>query len=109
MSQKTSLPRRAAVVFAVLSFTALLACGKKGMPEECDQYLARYECWLGKTGMAPSAVQSTVGGMRSTWTEASKNSTGRNAVLEACKKSQGEMESKFSEKGCANAAPAAKQ
>ena len=108
MTSKTSFRSRATVVFAVLSFAALVACGKKGMPEECDQYLARYECWLGKTGMAPSAAQSTVSGMRSTWTEASKNSVGRNAVLDACKKSQGEMESKFTEKGCQSAAPAKK-
>lgn len=108
MTSKTSLPRRASVLAAVVLFTALVACGKKGMPEECDQYLARYECWLGKTGMASPAVQQTVGGMRTTWTETSKNSTGRNAVLEACKKSQGEMEEKFASTGCANAAPAAK-
>lgn len=108
MSSKTSLARRASVLFAVVLFTALVACGKKGMPEECDQYLARYECWLGKTGMPAASVQQTVGGMRSTWAEASKNSTGRGAVLDACKKAQGEMEAKFSAQGCANAAPAAK-
>ena len=108
MTSKTSLARRASVLLSVVLFTALIACGKKGLPEECDQYLARYECWLGKTGMAKSDVSTTVGGMRTTWTEASKNSVGRNAVLDACKKSQGEMESKFASQGCANATPAAK-
>jgi hypothetical protein len=108
MTAKTSLPRRASVLAAVVLFTALVACGKKGMPEECDQYLARYECWLGKTGMAASDVSQTVGGMRTTWTEASKTGPGRNGVLEACKKSQGEMEAKFASTGCANAAPAKK-
>jgi hypothetical protein len=108
MTTKTSLPRRASVFAAVVLFTALVACGKKGMPAECDQYLARYECWLGKTGMPASSVSSTVGGMRTTWTDASKTSVGRNAVLDACKKSQGEMEAKFASTGCANAAPAAK-
>jgi hypothetical protein len=108
MTSKTSLSRRASVLAAVVLFTALVACGKKGMPEECDQYLARYECWLGKTGMAASAASSTVGTMRTTWTESSKTSVGRGAVLDACKKSQGEMEAKFASTGCANAAPAAK-
>ena len=105
MNVRTSLPRRASVVLSVLLFTALVACGKKGLPPECDQYLARYECWLGKTGMDASARGNTVGVMRNTWTEASKNSTGRAAVLDACKKSQGEMESKFASTGCANATP----
>jgi len=108
MTSKTSLPRRASVLVAVVLFTALVACGKKGMPEECDAYLARYECWLGKTGMAAGDVSKTVGTMRTTWTDASKTSVGRGAVLDACKKSQGEMESKFAAQGCANAAPAAK-
>lgn len=108
MNVRTSLSRRVSVVVSVLLFTALVACGKKGLPPECDQYLARYDCWLGKTGMDAAARGNTVGTMRTTWTEASKNSTGRTAVLEACKKSQGEMESKFASTGCASAAPAAK-
>ena len=108
MNLRTSLPRRVSVVVSVLLFTALVACGKKGMPPECDQYLARYECWLGKTGMDATARGNTVGTMRSTWTEASKNSTGRAAVLQACQKSQAEMESKFASTGCATAVPAGK-
>ena len=105
MTTKTSRSSRAAIVAAVVLFTALVACGKKGMPEECDQYLARYECWLAKTGMAPADAAKTVGTMRTTWTDASKTSVGRGAVLDACKKSQGEMESKFASSGCATAAP----
>ena len=105
MTSKTSLPRRASIFAAVVLFAALVACGKKGMPEECDQYLARYECWLLKTGMQSVDVNKTVGTMRTTWTDASKTSVGRNAVLDACKKSQGEMESKFASQGCANAMP----
>ena len=108
MSSKTSLPRRATVLVAVVLFTALVACGKKGLPEECDQYLARYQCWLGKTGMAASDVSTTVGGMRTTWADASKTSVGRGAVLDACNKAQGEMAAKFASTGCATAAPTAK-
>ena len=108
MNVRTPVLRRASIVVSVLLFTALVACGKKGLPEECDQYLARYDCWLGKTGMDATARGTTVGTMRNTWTEASKNSTGRAAVLDACKKSQGEMEAKFASTGCATAMPAAK-
>ena len=74
------------------------------MPPECDQYLARYDCWLGKQGMQDRAT--TIEGMRNTWNEASKTGAGRGAVKKACEKSQEEMASKFATAGCANALPA---
>jgi hypothetical protein len=107
MTSRTSLLRRSVVLTSVLLLTALAACGKKGLPEECDLYLARYDCWLAKQGMQDRS--KTIDTMRQTWTDASKTGPGRKAIVDACNKSQAEMESKFATAGCANAAPAVKE
>lgn len=91
--------RRALVVFSVLALT-VVACGKKGLPPECDQYLAKYDCYMTKQGMLPADRQATLGGMRSTWTTTSSTSDGRKAALAACQKMDSEMVSKFAEAGC---------
>ena len=52
----------------------VVACGKKGLPEECDQYLARYDCYMTKSGMSAADRQTTLGGMRDTWTTTSNTS-----------------------------------
>lgn len=91
------------VVFVIGSaLLVMAACGKKGLPEECDRYLAGYDCFLTKSGVADK--QTTLDTMRTTWTTASETSTGRAAILTACQQSQAQMEQKFKESGCATAA-----
>jgi hypothetical protein len=92
-------------VSVLVLLVPVAACGKKGLPEECEQYLARYDCWLGKSGVADK--QTTIDVMRKTWTDASKSGPGRAAIVGACEKSQAEMEQKFASSGCATATPAA--
>jgi hypothetical protein len=88
-------------VFVALAFALpVLACGKKGLPPECDKYLVKYDCFMTKSGMSSADRAKTVEGMRTTWTTASGTSTGRNAVLGACKQSEGEMATKFATAGC---------
>lgn len=91
--------RRAIVVTFTLALS-IVACGKKGLPPECDAYLAKYDCFMTKQGMAPADRQTTLGGMRDTWTTGSKTSQGRTAILAACQKMDSEMVSKFNEAGC---------
>lgn len=100
--------RRIGSVFFVLGLLVAVTagCGKKGLPEECDAYLARYDCYLAKMGMTDRAT--TVEGMRTTWTDASKTSTGRSTVQTACVTSEASMTAKFAEAGCANAKPKAR-
>ncbi len=99
--------RTASVLFALgLVVLTSAACGKKGLPEECDGYLARYDCYMAKMGVADRAT--TIDGMRNTWTEASKTTTGRAAVQTACGSSEAQMAAKFAEAGCAGAKPKAR-
>jgi hypothetical protein len=93
--------RRHIPALVVIGFVLLIAACKRGMPPECEQYLARYDCWLGKSGVADHAT--TTEAMRNTWTEASKTGPGRSAVLQACNKSQAEMEARFATSGCTSA------
>lgn len=81
------------------------ACGKKGLPKECEEYLVRYDCFLAKHGMAERA--STIKTMRQTWKEGCKTTVGRAAITSACKQSMAQMQSKFDEDGCKGGAPAA--
>jgi len=43
---------RRAIFVALAVALPVLACGKKGMPPECEQYLVKYECYMTKSGMA---------------------------------------------------------
>lgn len=79
---------------------SLVAC-KRGIPEECTQYLAQYDCFLGK--MNTPGKEVTIETMRTAWTEGSKTGAGRSAVLQACQQSQAQMASKFAESGCGGA------
>lgn len=91
--------RRALFVLLALALP-VAACGKKGLPPECDAYLVRYDCFLTKSGMAAADKQKTLDGMRSTWVTASNNPTGRNAVLGACKQMEASMASQLATSGC---------
>ena len=89
------------VVFAALAFALpVLACGKKGLPPECDKYLVKYDCYMTKVGMSSADKQKTLDGMRTTWVTSSNTPAGRTAVLGACQKMDAEMTSKFAEKSC---------
>jgi hypothetical protein len=91
-------------VFAVLAFALpVIACGKKGLPEECERYLAHYDCFLAKSGMTDRAA--TVDGIRDTWTTASKTPQGRSAILQACLTTEAQMDGKFRTAGCADVVP----
>lgn len=91
--------RRASFVALAVALP-VLACGKKGMPPECDQYLVKYECYMTKSGMAAADRQKTLAGMRDTWTNGSNTATGRTAILAACQQMDAQMVSKFAESGC---------
>lgn len=91
---------RRAIFVALAVALPVLACGKKGMPPECDQYLAKYECYMTKSGMAAADRQKTLSGMRDTWTNGSNTATGRTAILAACQQMDAQMVSKFAEAGC---------
>jgi hypothetical protein len=95
------------VVFTVLALALpVVACGKKGLPEECERYLAHYDCFLAKSGMTDR--QTTVDGIRDTWTNASKTPTGRAAILQACLTTEAQMDGKFRTAGCADVKPSAR-
>jgi hypothetical protein len=89
--------RRALVLSVFAAVVCLIAC-QKGLPPECETYLQQYDCWLGK--MNTPGKEVTIGTMRSTWTEASKTSTGRSATKTACETSATEMSAKFAQSGC---------
>ena len=91
---------RRAIFFIVALALPVVACGKKGMPLECDRYLVKYDCFLTKSGMAPADKQKTLDGLRETWTSASKTSTGRTAVVGACNQMDAQMVSQFASSGC---------
>lgn len=91
---------RRAIFVALAVALPVLACGKKGMPPECEQYLVKYECYMTKSGMAAPDRQKTLDGMRTTWTTSSSTGPGRTAVLGACQQMDGQMASKFAESGC---------
>ena len=91
--------RQALFVIVALALP-VVACGKKGMPPECDTYLVKYDCFLTKSGMAPADKQKTLDGMRETWTNASNTATGRTAIVGACKQMDAQMVSKFASSGC---------
>jgi hypothetical protein len=89
--------RTVITISLVAAAISLVAC-KRGLPEECTQYLAQYDCFLGK--MNTPGKEITVETMRTTWTESSKTGAGRSAVLQACQQSQAQMAAKFAESGC---------
>ena len=86
-------------LFVILALALpVVACGKKGLPPECERYLTHYDCFLAKSGVPNRDV--TVSGIRDTWTSASKNPTGRAAILTACQTQEAQMDSKFRSSGC---------
>ena len=85
--------------FAIVAVAlVVVACGPKGLPPECDQYLAQYDCFLAKSGMTDRAT--TVEGIRDTWTTASKTSQGRATIVTVCLSQQAQMDAKFRSNGC---------
>jgi hypothetical protein len=88
------------VLALALPVLACSACGKKGLPPECDKYLVQYDCYMAKSGMAAADRQKTLDGMRETWTTSSNTSAGRTAIVAACGQMQGQMTAKFAEAGC---------
>jgi hypothetical protein len=91
---------RRAVFFALAVALPVLACGKKGMPPECDKYLVKYDCFMTKSGMAAADRAKTIEGMRTTWANASNTSQGRTVILAACQQSEAQMASKFADANC---------
>ena len=91
---------RRAIFFVLALALPVAACGKKGMPPECDQFLVKYDCFLTKSGMAAADKQKTLDGIRQTWTTGSNTSTGRTAILGACKQMEGQMVSQLASSGC---------
>ncbi len=91
---------RRAVFFALALALPVIACGKKGMPPECDKFLVKYDCFLAKSGMSPADKGKTLDGMRETWSNGSKTATGRTAILAACQQMDGQMASKFVDSKC---------
>jgi hypothetical protein len=91
---------RRAVFFALALALPVIACGKKGMPPECDKFLVKYDCFLTKSGMSAADKAKTLDGMRETWSSGSKTATGRTAILAACNQMDGQMVSKFKDSSC---------
>jgi hypothetical protein len=91
---------RRAIFFALAVALPVLACGKKGMPPECDKYLVKYDCFMTKSGMAAADRAKTIEGMRTTWTTSSNTAQGRTIILAACQQMEGQMVSKFADAGC---------
>lgn len=91
---------RRAIFFVLALALPVAACGKKGMPPECDTFLVKYDCFLTKSGMGPADKQKTLDGMRQTWASGSNTATGRTAILSACNQMDAQMVSKFAESGC---------
>lgn len=90
--------RRLLVVSTFVSLSACGLFGPKGIPPECTQYLAQYECFLQKTGVPDH--QKTIETMRHTWEESSKTAVGRKATLQSCEASSAQMAATFSKNGC---------
>ncbi len=91
---------RRAIFFVLALALPVAACGKKGMPPECDTFLVKYDCFLTKSGMAAADKQKTLDGMRQTWSSGSHTATGRTAILGACNQMNAQMISKFAESAC---------
>ncbi len=72
-----------------------------GIPE-CDEFIARWRCFLGKTGVSTKPADD----MEEIWKKSydnipeSSKKMGLNTLVGACKQSTSDMEAQFSGEGC---------
>lgn len=97
---------RRAVFATVVVAMLIAACGPKGLPKECDEYLAKYDCFLAVSGVTDR--QTTISTMRDTWTTASKTAQGRSTIVTICLSQQAQMDDRFRTAKCNDVKAAAR-
>jgi hypothetical protein len=84
-----------------------VAAAQTGLPPECEQYLAQYDCFLKRKtvtqiGGGSTNVDQITQNLRATYTQVASSPAGRAAIQQTCIQAQTQLARELAQTGCTN-------